>query len=622
MLSHEPIKFLLVDDIEENLRALEALLRRDGLALYKARSGTEALELLLAHDFALALLDVQMPQMDGFELAELMRGTGRTRGVPIIFITAAATDEGRRFRGYEAGAVDFLHKPVDPLILKTKAQVFFDIARQHRQLARQKDELASSAAQLRLALERLQAHTDNSPLAIVEFDAGFRIVAWSKGAERLFGWTPAEMIGHRLDELGWVPESCVGALMAMFSSSMADASHSRGHDDVRCRTRDGTVLECEWYSSVLRQADGTPLSLGVQILDVTARHRAEETRRLLIGELNHRVKNTLASVQAIATQTLRYTRSPEQFSGTFSGRIQSLARAHSMLSNTTWQDASLAELIHDQIDLGTVDPARLSARGPEVKLAPQTALRLALILHELSTNAIKYGAFANDVGRVELDWTVEGDRLELRWRETGGPPVSAPVKRGFGSTLIESSLKSDGGSAVATYSGDGVLWELAMVLGNPEPIPMPPPAPRHDITPAAPPPPASHIEGRRFLVVEDETLVALELIALLESAGARVFGPAGTIADALALIEKEQIDAAFLDGNLHGMPVHEVAAALSRRGIRFCFVSGYGREGLPPAFAGAPVVAKPFSQRQILDEAVRLTAREPNVVPLRAGAPG
>ena len=117
MSQPEPVKILVVDDVEKNLVAMDALLKRDGIELLKAPSGPAALELLLVHEVALALLDVQMPGMDGFELAELMRGTERTRRVPIIFLTALATDERRRFRGYEAGAVDYLLKPVDPQIL-------------------------------------------------------------------------------------------------------------------------------------------------------------------------------------------------------------------------------------------------------------------------------------------------------------------------------------------------------------------------------------------------------------------------------------------------------------------------------------------------------------------------
>ena len=129
------VKFLLVDDLEENLVALEALLRRDGLEILKARSGRQALELLLVHDVALALIDVHMPDIDGFELAELMRGTARTRTVPIIFVTAESSEEHRVFQGYDAGAVDFLHKPVDPRILRHKTETFFQLERQRMQLA-------------------------------------------------------------------------------------------------------------------------------------------------------------------------------------------------------------------------------------------------------------------------------------------------------------------------------------------------------------------------------------------------------------------------------------------------------------------------------------------------------
>lgn len=132
-----PVKCLIVDDLEENVLALSALLREEGVEVLAARSGKEALELLLVHDVALALLDVQMPEMDGFELAELMRGSERTRNVPIIFVTAGSRDQYRQFKGYDAGAVDFLFKPIEPHILKTKADVFFQLHRQKQQLAQQ-----------------------------------------------------------------------------------------------------------------------------------------------------------------------------------------------------------------------------------------------------------------------------------------------------------------------------------------------------------------------------------------------------------------------------------------------------------------------------------------------------
>ena len=140
-----PVYFLLVDDLKENLLSLEVLLRREGLVLLKAMSGEEALELLLKHDVALALLDVQMPEMDGFELAETMRGHERTRRIPIIFLTAGSTDRQRRFRGYEAGAVDFLEKPLEADVLRSKADVFFELYRQRQQIALQRDDLQARA---------------------------------------------------------------------------------------------------------------------------------------------------------------------------------------------------------------------------------------------------------------------------------------------------------------------------------------------------------------------------------------------------------------------------------------------------------------------------------------------
>jgi signal transduction histidine kinase len=146
-----PTKILLVDDLNENLLALEAILRRDGLECIMARSGEEALELLLVGDFALALLDVQMPGMDGFQLAEFMRGNERSRHIPIIFLTAGTADILRKFRGYEAGAVDFIQKPIEPDIIRSKARVFCDLYEQRRQIALQRDELETFAENLNTA---------------------------------------------------------------------------------------------------------------------------------------------------------------------------------------------------------------------------------------------------------------------------------------------------------------------------------------------------------------------------------------------------------------------------------------------------------------------------------------
>jgi two-component system sensor histidine kinase/response regulator len=161
-----PIKCLLVDDLEENLLALSALLARSDLEILTARTGSEALELFLVHDVALAILDVQMPDMDGFELAELMRGSERTRHIPLIFVTAGAREKHRQFKGYETGAVDFIYKPIEPHILKNKADVFFELYRQRQLLS---VELHDRTETLRLneMFSALLAHDLRSPLSAI-----------------------------------------------------------------------------------------------------------------------------------------------------------------------------------------------------------------------------------------------------------------------------------------------------------------------------------------------------------------------------------------------------------------------------------------------------------------------
>ena len=202
-----PTKVLIVDDLAENLLALEALIRLEGCTIYQATSGEEALALLLDHDFALAVLDVQMPLMNGFELAELMRGTEKTRHVPIVFVTAAGREPAYAFRGYESGAVDFLYKPLDAFAVLGKVSVFIDLYRQRQRVREQLAALEEGRRQQQLLLEQLQrtqgdlqaalrardefmslvAHELRTPLGVLSLDAQMREAQLGKGNLAYFG---------------------------------------------------------------------------------------------------------------------------------------------------------------------------------------------------------------------------------------------------------------------------------------------------------------------------------------------------------------------------------------------------------------------------------------------------
>ncbi|KMS59702.1 histidine kinase [Novosphingobium barchaimii LL02] len=595
-MPNESIRILAVDDVRKNLVALDAALDQPGVELVTAASGFEALELLLKHEFALALLDVQMPDMDGFELAELMRGNERTRGVPIVFLTAVATDERRRFRGFETGAVDYLLKPLDITVLNSKVAVFVELARQRREIASQRDELGA-------ALGRLRAHGDNSPLAMLEIDSTLRIVGWYRSAERMIGYTAAEMLGLALADAPFLPSNGGREEFLSGMNALLKGGDRRAMQQHRFAHADGTLREGEWYcSSLAPSLSGgglRPGSVMIELLDVTERRRAEDTQRLLIGELNHRVKNTLATVQAIASQGFRHARSEKDFQDAFTGRLQALSRAHSMLSATTWERARLRRLIADQVAIGAVSEDRLLLAGPDVDLPPELALRFSLIFHELATNAHKHGALSNAAGTVHLAWRLEAGVLELEWAEHGGPPVAPPQRRGFGSTLIEHSMAADGAHITADFAPEGVRWTMTLPLVAPvetaaeseAPAPIPAPAMQD---PPPPPQSADTLPPLRILVVEDEPLVAMELMMEIEDGGAIAIGPATSCEQALAMIREARPDAALLDGNLNGEKIDPVADMLAAHDTPFAFVSGYDRDHLPQSHGGRPMLGKPF----------------------------
>jgi PAS domain S-box-containing protein len=231
------------------------------------------------------------------------------------------------------------------------------------------------------------------------------------------------------------------------------------------RAGDGSIVWLEERAEAQLGADGKVERVIGVTLDITERKQAEERRALLMSELNHRVKNTLATVQAIASQTLRGSSDPQQFVENFESRLQSLSRAHNLLTRRSWESANVTDLVRDQMAVdGDID--RIKLLGPEALLTPQSAVALALVLHELGTNARKYGALSTPHGSLDIQWRLGAQKstLEIEWAERGGSPVIEPRKRGFGTTLIEKSLAGVGGSAELRFHADGLRCAIRVPL--------------------------------------------------------------------------------------------------------------------------------------------------------------
>jgi two-component system CheB/CheR fusion protein len=235
------------------------------------------------------------------------------------------------------------------------------------------------------------------------------------------------------------------------------------------RFNDGTVTAGLVQAAPLRDASGRIVGAVSAGLDITERKRAEEHRQLLLNELNHRVKNTLAMVQSIAAQSFRRGKADTVGRETFEARLLALSRAHDVLTNESWEGANLDEIVAQAIaPYSGGHPSHFQVQGPQVRLSAKMALSIGMALHELATNAAKYGALSNDKGSVSIVWQTQsgGRELKLEWAETGGPAVTAPRHKGFGSRLIERGLAQElGGETKIEYRPEGVWCCITARLG-------------------------------------------------------------------------------------------------------------------------------------------------------------
>lgn len=465
---------------------------------------------------------------------------------------------------------------------------------------------------------RLAAIVSSSEDAIISKTLQGFVTSWNIGAERIFGYTSEEMLGRHITTL--IPTD-LHEEEERIIAQLGRGERIEHYETVRL-AKDGRRVDISLTVSPMRDSKGRVVGASKVARDVSERKRAEEIQRLLVDELNHRIKNTLATVQAIATQTLRRAKNPEDFVSGFNGRIQALSRAHALLTGTSFQGADIQHLVREQLLLGGEVDARISWAGPSLLLDGQVALHLALVLHELGTNARKHGALSALTGKVAVHWEIRshnGPRLVLDWRESGGPKVKPPTSRGFGSVLIEQSLQTHGGIVATSYAEPGLICTIDLPLPSFERSvgALHRETAHIIVTPAAQ---RESLANKRVLIIEDEPLIGMVLTDYLSDAGAIPLGPAQNVERAMALIRDETFDAALVDGNLAGRSVDEIAVALTQRRVPFVFVTGYGREALPQGFREAMIVEKPFTQDQVIGALERLLTPGSNVATLRPRA--
>jgi PAS domain S-box-containing protein len=321
------------------------------------------------------------------------------------------------------------------------------------------------------ARARLSAIVSSSPDAMVSIAPDGRIASWNEGARRLFGYSPEEAVGQNFSLV--VPPDASEEHQAFFPKALA--GEPVDVETIRVG-KNGKSLDVALTATQMRDPHGAVLGVAAVARDITHRKRTErelhETRdrqRLLINELNHRVKNSLAIVQAIAQQSFKGENSNPEARAAFEGRLSALSAAHDLLTRENWETASMVKVIGDAVEPYRSHKDRFRIDGPDLRLPPKTAVSFALALHELATNAVKYGALSNNDGRVDIRWKVERDhsieRLTLGGREIGGPQVTPPDKRGFGTRLIERSLAAEfDGQVTIDFAPDGVVCTVLAPL--------------------------------------------------------------------------------------------------------------------------------------------------------------
>jgi PAS domain S-box-containing protein len=541
----------------------------------------------------------------------MIREHPRFQKIAMIFISAIHLAEIDHLRGYEMGAVDYVPVPVVPEVLRAKVRVFADLYRKNRQLERLNAELeervARRTAELEASTTRLLESEQRRSLALAagsmgswDWDLVTGKIVWDEGQYRIHGVEPANFAVTPANfKVLIVPDDWELLQVGMETLLREGQPHQA---EYRIRRPNGEMRSCASTAAASKDGNGKVVRISGVTMDITERKEAEERQALLAREVDHRAKNAMAIVQSIVRLTKANNIS--EYGTVIEGRIKALSRAHALLSDSRWQGAEFAKLVDEELaPFRSANADRIRVSGPKVLLNPTTAQTLALALHELATNAVKYGALSQSSGNLELKWEFEPDTIVLNWRERGGPPVREPQSTGFGTRIITGSVERQlGGKATFDWRPDG----LSCVLRVPHQQPA---ATRSDTVINLPDGAASRgLPSQRIMIVEDEALVAMILEDQLEELGISIVAICASVPEAMKAIEKSAPEAAILDVNLGGQLVYPVADRLIDQGIPFVFVTGYGRESVDQRYSFVKVLEKPV-ERQALEGLFSISRR-------------
>ena len=449
--------------------------------------------------------------------------------------------------------------------------------------------------------EHLDLLLATSEIGIWELDAVTGTALRNLRHDRIFGYD--SLLPHWSAEifLKHVVEEDRERVNALLTASLND--RKSWSFETRIRRADGVD---RWISAkgMPKFSDkGEITKLIGHVIDITETKQNEDRLRLLSNELNHRVSNTFTIMNAMIRQTSKKNDTVEQFANTLVERLAALSRSNKVLIAKEAERSSLSEILRMQMDVFADWQTRISVTGnTSVWFSGEASEALAMIFHELLTNALRHGALSVAAGKVSVSITSIGRECHIRWAETDGPTVAAERSTGIGSTILQNSLR-DEGTVMLDFAPQGLIFDIVIKDSFQRETPDKP-------TPAATRTREQGLggvsfSGQRILVIEDDPIIGLDIADILETRGATVSGPFTSVANALEAM-REIPDAALLDVNLGHETTDAIALQLSELSVPFLILSGQDRSDLGSAYNGASIISKPFREQDLVNELYRI----------------